>query len=170
MQYTSAGCLFINERDEVLTGWTPKHKWFSGFGGKKEPYEMPRQTAIRETLEELFGIKPSMLVINQCIEHYKEKPLLKRNGYMFIVLTIAEYSDLAAILIMNNIKSPYYDEIPQTVYHLIFYRKSLPDMEITTIRLTNLYSLYEDVDPELKVDWMQAIGESEIEWLSDSTV
>jgi hypothetical protein len=57
MEYTSAGCIFTNGT-HILGGYQPNKQapCISGIGGKREDCEEFVQTAMREMLEEIFGI------------------------------------------------------------------------------------------------------------------
>jgi hypothetical protein len=70
-----AGILFTN-KTLVLAGFSDKSRLVTGIGGKKKRGEFPCQTAVRETLEELFDIVVEqslldtlcgMLVFDECI-------------------------------------------------------------------------------------------------------
>ena len=57
MEYTSAGCIFTNGT-HILGGYQPNKQapCISGIGGKREGCEEFVETAMREMLEEIFGI------------------------------------------------------------------------------------------------------------------
>ena len=51
-----AGIMFTNG-SLVLSGYSQHKNKLTGIGGKKENNELPYETALRETMEELFELK-----------------------------------------------------------------------------------------------------------------
>ena len=132
----AAGCLFL-QNDYVLTAYNPKHKIWSGLGGKVENEEDPNRTAFRETIEELFGLTPSEKIIDECLQTFKSKERIIRNNYLYIVISFDLYVHLAYILRAYECKSPYYTPIPLAFNELINNRACPENAEITNICVEN---------------------------------
>ncbi len=53
MKTQLSGCAIVNDKEELLLLWKKKHKHYEFPGGKVEPNETLKETAIRECKEEL---------------------------------------------------------------------------------------------------------------------
>jgi NUDIX domain len=158
MEIRAAGCVFLNNNNEILSGYSPKFSCFSGFGGKREDDEMPRQTAFRETIEELLDIKPPVALVNELARLFSSRPFLQRDEYGFMVLSYDDYTAIAKTVKKYFNTSSFYDTFPMTMFHLIIDRKPDYTKEVTTLRtLTMGVPPLEDVDTEFVHDWRQAI-------------
>ena len=110
----NAGCLFTNGT-HVLAGY---QGCISGIGGKAEEGEEPQTTALREMLEEIFGIKFD-------IEKIRLTPqkIIVKNAYTIFVYS---FDDLEAMCdVLQGMESPFYTKIPTTVWELVL--KRLPN-------------------------------------------
>ena len=65
---TAAGVLFLRHNYDTVMGVTPKHSHYSGFGGTKEEGESILTTALREAVEELYGISPDEELLDELVE------------------------------------------------------------------------------------------------------
>jgi len=133
--YTGAGCLFINGV-HTLAGYQPRKSepTISGFGGKKEPEETdPFQTAVRETLEELFGLHKD--VIKHIQLPLKPKRIIQNGSYHVYVFTFADLEQILYTLQELGVSSPYYLYLPNTIPELIFHRRVDSDSEIGSLCL-----------------------------------
>ena len=151
----ASGCIFI-QNTYVLCGFTPKIARYSGFGGKpKSPTELTRETAIRETLEELFGIESSSEIIDRIVEATRDRPLIERDGYAIIVLSINDIEIFSSELIHLSLLSPYYKEIPTKFTDLISKRILCEKQEVTELKLIDMVSdeKKNNIDPELIKDY-----------------
>ena len=141
-KFDSAGTLFTNGT-HVLAGYQkdPTSPTVSGIGGKREGSEWYMETAIRETVEELFHIDPvPATLIRRIILSVEPTRVEKMGSY---VLVIYNFKDLEKILeiVRNEIKlSPVYKTLPKTVSDLMLERILAPDSraEITHLCLVPL--------------------------------
>jgi len=133
--YAGAGCLFTNGV-HTLAGYQLRKSepTISGFGGKREPEETdPFQTAVREMLEELFGLhKKVICAINLPV---KPKRIIKNGSYHVYVFSFADLELILYRLQEAGVTSPYYLYLPNTVADLIFHRRVDSDAEIGTLCL-----------------------------------
>ena len=97
----------------------------SGFGGKALEGESAIDTAIRETLEELYHLTsiPEEVLRTISVECMPRR-YLQNNGYTILVYSFDDLYDWGLILSQYEIQSPLYDIIPLTVSDLLFKRKS----------------------------------------------
>jgi hypothetical protein len=119
---TNAGCLFTNY-NHVLAGYQPKKKipFISGFGGKKLSYETIIETAIRETIEELFDINYVPFELIYRIKKINPTKVIMQDNYLLFVYSFEQLLDI--LHISKEIISTYiYLSFPTTVHDLIFNR------------------------------------------------
>jgi len=120
----AAGCLFI-QHSFALTGYSYKYKYFSGLGGKLAPDETPEHAAFRETLEELFEIKPPPpSLIEDCITQFSKNPYHIKDKYYFKILSFDDYTLLAQLLEKHAVSSILYASIPPNFIRLMMERKT----------------------------------------------
>lgn len=137
IKYTSAGCFFTDEK-LVLCGYqaNKKNPSISGFGGKKNESDKTYiDTAIRETLEELFDIIPDKQIIKYIILKIIHKKIIVQNNYYMLVYTLDDLELILDILIQKEITSKLYDVMPRTISELIFKRKINEISEISHLCL-----------------------------------
>jgi len=110
-------------------------------------------TAIRETLEELFNIKPDIELINNIILIFSNNKTILNNDYYLIIYSFDNLELLLQLLQKNNIHSNLYDKIPSNISELIFTRKIDINIEISHLCLL---PLKENV--QLNSDFIQDIN------------
>lgn len=135
MAGAGAGILFVEVQSKsVLAGFHPKLNRLSGFGGKSHGEEKSEQTAVREVVEELFG------VFNLAPEHIQAfadelgSPRVY-DGYSLFVEPIETVFKLSAFLSKNGYFSPFYNQLPLSVSELIYHRILSKTTEVTDISL-----------------------------------
>ena len=121
MEYTSAGCIFTNGT-HILGGYQPNKKTpcISGIGGKREGCEEFVQTAMREMLEELFGIYSRNDLVNSLMAIPYDR-LVISGDYVSLVYSFDSLEKILEVVRLNA-TSPLYNEIPLTLFDLIFKR------------------------------------------------
>ena len=133
--YEGAGCLFTNGT-HVLAGYQPNKKvpLITGLGGKRLPSETnPLDTALRETIEELFHVSN---IHQSTIEDIKSTAYPKKtfmNGsYHVFVYSFVDLECMFYILRLNHQDTTVYRTLPKTMNDLIFKREAsqYPDAEI----------------------------------------
>jgi len=135
-----AGTFFTNG-NLVLCGYQQNKKIpnISGFGGKKEDSDPTlTYTAIRETLEELFDIKPDNNLINIIIKYIDIKKIIIHNDYHMVVCSFEDLELMLNILFLQNIKSNLYDILPTNISEIIFKRNIDINSEISHLCLLPL--------------------------------
>jgi hypothetical protein len=121
--FKAAGCIFT-DGNYVLAGYQPKADYnISGFGGNRIGNETYIQTALRETLEELFEIKPPEYLISH-LEKTLTPVYIHLNGsYVLVQYT---FEDLVKLLDHSKPirkQTFIYDTFPESLSDLIFNRK-----------------------------------------------
>lgn len=138
LPYTSAGCVFT-DGNLFLAGYQPNKKrpCISGLGGSKKKGELPQQTALRETLEELFHIKK---VPKELVDRLQILPTkLTQNGsYIMYIYTFKQLEEILGLCLAAGIESPLYTSIPQTLSDLLLHRKQNKKAEISHLCLLPL--------------------------------
>jgi hypothetical protein len=121
MEYTSAGCIFTNDT-HILGGYQPNKAspCISGIGGKKEGVEEFLETALREMLEELFGLYNKEYIPPLMAIPYER--LLISGDYVSIVYSFTSLEKILLELNRLSAVSPLYTEIPLTLIDLILKR------------------------------------------------
>lgn len=137
--YSAAGCFFTDGR-LFLAGYQPNKKrpCISGIGGGKKKGEAPQETAIRETLEELFHIKkiPKELV-NRLIQIIPAKTT-QNGSYIMYIYTFKQLEEMLGLCLASGIESSLYTSIPQTLLDLLLHRKQNKKAEISHLCLLPL--------------------------------
>ena len=111
----NAGCLFTNGT-HVLAGYQKSS--ISGIGGKAEEGEEPQATALREMLEEIFGISFDIEKIR-----ITPKKIIMKHDYSIFVYSFEDLEAMCGVLRLCGVESPMYSEIPSTIWDLIVKRR-----------------------------------------------
>ena len=130
-----AGILFTNKHI-ALVGYNSKTCKIVGIGGKKKGNELPYQTALRETIEELFELTISIdeiittlsnkLVFDECIS---------RNGYSTFIMSFKDLETVISIVSGCGIPSRVYSRLPISIHELLLNRTQSLHAEITSLVL-----------------------------------
>lgn len=125
--YKASGVLFTNGT-HMLAGYQSNKKtsFISGIGGTRENGETYFETAIRETLEELFEIYIITEKLFQDIkEHLIPKKVIQIKQYINIIFSFSDLQILMDLIKKHNIISELYVSFPSNINDLIFNRKLL---------------------------------------------
>jgi hypothetical protein len=137
LPYTSAGCVFTDSK-LFLAGYQPNKKkpCISGLGGSKKKGEIPQETAIRETLEELFHLKkvPHHL-INSLLTIIPQKTT-QNGSYVMFIYSFAQLEEILGAC--SGLVSPLYTTIPTSLIDLLLHRKPNTKAEISHLCLLPL--------------------------------
>lgn len=136
--FKAAGCVFTNGK--VVLAAYQKEEYapaINGIGGKRNgPTESYIETALRETIEELFAVDtvpPRLLVALQ--NRITPTRIHKTGSYVLVIYTFADLDTLLqeAYAILKS--SPVYEKFPRTLSDLILHRNANyePRPEITHI-------------------------------------
>ena len=166
--FRGAGCLFTNG-EVVLAGYQKKRGdiVITGLGGKREEDESYIDTALRETVEELFHVKevPPKL-IGALKTHMKPVSVRGKEvpGWGVYVMVIYTFEDLEILLKYaerSSIRTSLYDRFPKTVSDLLLERRTGQSSSAPEIPYLSIVPLDPDyanapIQPEFLED-MEAI-------------
>ena len=147
MDYTSAGCLFVNGT-HALAGYQPGKTvpCISGIGGKREDADSGvMETALREMLEEVLGIydSPRFMGALAGVEYIT---MIRGRNYVNIVYSFLALEKILRLVQGAGGQSPYYKTFPLTLHDLIFSREAA-GAEIVHFALLPLVADLPWVDP-----------------------
>lgn len=140
-----AGIVFKTET-HVLMGYQPDKAMISGIGGKPFELEPLIHTAFRETIEELFGVKPTYWLIVSLAEIFKTAGSVQNGGYTMFVLSFDELTRFMNYVEASVQTSPYYAQFPKSLDDLLLRRRAPADAEVTHLALIPLVPEYFRVD------------------------
>jgi hypothetical protein len=133
----SAGIVF-QSRTHVLMGYQPAKKMITGIGGKPLDGEQRLETAMRETVEELFGMSPTRWLLNGLLGYYRNRRPVFNGSYAMYLFSLHDLYDFMAIVRGFMHASPYYVTFPNTLTDLILHRVAPPDAEVTSLALVTI--------------------------------
>jgi hypothetical protein len=140
--YKAAGTVFTDGK-LILGGYQPHKKFpmISGIGGSKEIGETSSYTAVREMLEELFHFKkvPSNL-IDDILEFVPASHSEKHGSYIYFVYSFKDLESILRLVKKSYLKSPLYEQIPDSVWKLVSNRRVDASAEITHLCILPLVS------------------------------
>jgi len=131
-----AGILFTDGKF-VLAGYSQHKSAITGIGGKAKPGEKPTETALRETIEELFEFEeiPETLIRLLYAFLTFDKTMI-RSGYSVFIMTFDDLNMIfRTMMFVCNLKSTVYDVVPTSLNELIMNRKVNPSAEFSHLIL-----------------------------------
>jgi hypothetical protein len=156
MNFSSAGILFEDTGGDeamVLSGWNPKLNAWSGFGGKRQGEETAWQTALREVIEEIFGLRIKKEALHSLYEKITPMEFFQNGTYVCFVCPLRMVFQISGFLEGFGYKSPFYIKFPMYLDELLESRKyeMLNHPEITDLQMVPL-SFSESIDPYFQSD------------------
>jgi hypothetical protein len=161
--FKGAGCIFTNGTT-LLAGYQQKKgkSIISGLGGSRKDEETFMETALRETIEELFDIEdidPVFLEKLTKLLRPKDVILMEVEGWGIYITVIYSYSDLEKLLDYTHKsvkRSSLYKTFPDTICKLLLNRiiPTGSPAEITHLTLVPLDSTIANakISPDLLKD------------------
>jgi hypothetical protein len=133
--FSAAGCLFTDKK-LVLAGYQFRHGKgvLDGIGGSREEGETAIETAFRETLEELFEISPSAVLVTEMRHKFKPRSKFQTGQYICFVYNFKTLEKMMMFLKAHGLRSPLYKVFPVTITELLFNRRIRPT-ELTHLSL-----------------------------------
>jgi 8-oxo-dGTP pyrophosphatase MutT (NUDIX family) len=133
-EFAAAGTLFTNG-SHVLAAYQKDstNPTVSGIGGKREGSETYMETALRETVEELFGIeKVPYGLVCKLIVKLEPMKVQKIGSYVIVVYNFSDLEKITEIVKRDLKSSPLYSTFPKTISDLVLTRnrgeKSHPEV------------------------------------------
>ena len=140
-----AGVVFKNQT-HVLMGYKLHEGIITGIGGKPIGDEKPIRTAFREAVEEIFGVQPSVWMIDQLVNTYHDRPMLENKGYKMFILSFEDLLTFMDITAGWVSLSPFYHTFPKTLDDLILTRRAPKNVEIVSLALLPITTDHFHVD------------------------
>jgi hypothetical protein len=140
-----AGILFTDGKF-TLSG-VNKYSEMTGIGGKKKDKETPIQTAIRETVEELF--EPEEIPAGLFEELYMKlifDNMMFRSNYSTFIMNFNDLKVFFVTVKKYELRSKVYDILPSTIEQLILERKVMKNAELRYIMLIPNTPLHTELD------------------------
>ena len=134
-QYTCAGTIFTDGK-LILAGYQPHKRvpFITGIGGSKYENETYLETAIRETLEELFEFETIPQALLYEIQFtVPPKRTLQNKNYSMVVYTFTDLETILGLFCKYELTSKVYDEIPKTLFDVLFRRNTCETAEISHV-------------------------------------
>jgi hypothetical protein len=121
----NAGCLFTNGT-HVLAGYQPNKQFpsINGIGGKPEEGEEPIVTALREFLEEVFGIYDCVKGI-AALRTVVPRHVLEQKRYITYIYDFNDLEKILEIVSGLGVSSPLYGILPRSLVELLFTRMAV---------------------------------------------
>jgi hypothetical protein len=145
-KWTAAGS-FFTDGFSVLAGVQP-HKTeatISGIGGGANAGETYIETAIRETLEELFDFDIIPRWLLRRVERSLTPSIVFQNDlYIYLVYSFKDLEQLLRIVKESKIRSRLYSTIPLTVSDLILQRSQSISAEVQRLVLIPISNTNQD--------------------------
>lgn len=131
--YECAGILFTDMK-HVLAGYQPNKRkpCITGIGGGREEGEQYMDTAIRETIEELFNVdEVSKKLIHTIRDTIPPKQIIMNEYYVTIVYNFDDLHTFLKIVKRFKLQTNVYDKFPLTIMDVLMHRKlNVPKAEI----------------------------------------
>jgi hypothetical protein len=118
----NAGCLFTNGT-HVLAGYQPNKQFpsINGIGGKPEEDD-PMVTALREFLEEVFGIYDCVKGIDELRTVIPQR-ILEQKRYITYIYDFKDLLKMLEIVSGLGVSSSLYTDFPRSIVELLFNRR-----------------------------------------------
>jgi hypothetical protein len=119
-EWHGAGILFTSH-NTVLVGYKiVNDNWqISGFGGKRNEDETYYQTAIRETLEELYEVPITNEMIDYVVRRLEYTKVVNNNGYILIICKLSKITEFMLAAVHFMFDTPLYETLPYSATALI---------------------------------------------------
>ncbi len=135
--FMGAGCVFTDGK-HVLAGYQPHKRYpcITGIGGHREKGEDYYQTAMRETVEEIYHVNtlPQHLV-RTLIQQLPPRKEDNQHNYIILNYNFDDFLKFLKICKKSGLQSPVYPRLPRTMMECIRNRTIDPKAEITHLCL-----------------------------------
>jgi hypothetical protein len=137
--FKAAGCVFTNGA-HILAGYQPRKKkpCITGIGGSRIKGEIFMDTAIRETLEELFEFEtiPPKLIAE--VQDFQPMNVIQVSNYVMVIYSFETLESIMRLASTYPVKSRVYYTMPLTLLDLLLKRIPSGNEEITHMTLLPL--------------------------------
>lgn len=141
----------------ILAAYQPNKKrpHISGFGGKRMNEETFLQTALRETVEELFDVEVSQKLVRTLTQTVFPTKVILRGSYICVIYTFDQLIDILQIC-KKFLENSVYPVFPETLEELILKRQPRATSELSHLCLLPLVRCLQ-IDPLFLEDFIMII-------------
>ena len=126
--------IFFTDGKIFLCGYSQhKHK-ITGIGGKKQNNELPYETALRETLEEIFEFDNIPFeLLNELNASLTFNNIIGSKKYTNFIMSLHDLELILNIVNKYHLKSRVYKTLPKNLGELIYQREYVNNIEISKL-------------------------------------
>jgi hypothetical protein len=130
-----AGILFT-DKNMVIAGYNSSVGQIVGIGGKSKENELPYQTAVRETIEELFEFEYlDESVLRTLTDALNFDMCIASPDYTTFIMSFQDLEFIMHFLSFHILKSRVYPFMPRTINELLFLRVDSDNAELSRLVL-----------------------------------
>ena len=100
--------------------------------------ETPIETALRETVEEMFGLHPKRKLMEILLTVFTGRELVKNGSYTMFLCSMTDLELFMMTVKDNSDGSPYYKKFPKTLDDLLFERRTPLGVEVSHLCMVPL--------------------------------
>ena len=128
--------IFFTDGNLFLCGYSQHKNKITGIGGKKQNNELPYETALRETLEEMFEFHNIPFeLLNELNASLRFDNILSSKKYTNFIMSFHDLQLILNIINKYNLKSRVYKTLPKNFNELIYQREFVNN----NIEISKLY-------------------------------
>jgi len=150
--------IFFTDGKIFLCGYSQYKNKITGIGGKKQNNELPYETALRETIEELFEFHTiSLELIDELNKKLRFDNVIGYKSYRNFIMSFDDLQIILDVVNKFNLESKVYKTLPTNFNELIYQREFVNNTELSKLYFFPLeensefdFSLNLDVSSYLK--------------------
>jgi len=128
--------IFFTDGNLFLCGYSQHKNKITGIGGKKQNNELPYETALRETLEEMFEFNNIPFeLLNELNASLRFDNIISSKKYTNFIMSFHDLQLILNIINKYNLKSRVYKTLPKNFNELIYQREFVNN----NIEISKLY-------------------------------
>lgn len=126
--------IFFTDGNLFLCGYSQHKNKITGIGGKKQNNELPYETALRETLEEMFEFHNIPFeLLNELNASLRFDNIISSKKYTNFIMSFHDLQLILNIINKYNLKSRVYKTLPKNFNELIYQREFVNNTEISKL-------------------------------------
>jgi len=131
--------IFFTDGNMFLCGYSQyKHK-ITGIGGKQQNNELPYETALRETIEELFEFNTiTMELIVELNKKLRFDNIIAYKSYRTFIMSFDDLQIILDVVSKFNLESKVYKTLPTNFNDLIYQREFVNNTELSKLYFFDL--------------------------------
>ena len=126
--------IFFTDGKIFLCGFSQYKNKITGIGGKKQNNELPYETALRETLEEIFEFDNIPFeLLNELNASLTFNNIIGSKKYTNFIMSLHDLELILNIVNKYHLKSRVYKTLPKNLGELIYQREYVNNIEISKL-------------------------------------